>query len=230
MVASTSTTGSCSGKAPLPASAEPPQAAALHAELRRMVQFAQAFPLPEIVATLSRPLSWGHFVNLLPLKTEPARQFYASQAATNTWSVRGLRHPIDRKAFERTELAALQANSPVQAELVEAANTAPAQVFKDPSFLDFLGLRQGHDEADWEAAILRQLEAFILELGQVPASSCTPNPAPNRWSCCKCTKTASQWPKTGPNYHPKRSWSKSCMQPCLNRVSGWRGAGCCWGI
>jgi predicted nuclease of restriction endonuclease-like (RecB) superfamily len=240
MVASTSTTGSCSGKAPLPASAEPPQAAALHAELRRMVQFAQAFPLPEIVTTLSRPLSWSHFVNLLPLKTEPARQFYASQAATNTWSVRGLRHPIDRKAFERTELAALQTHTPVQAELVEAANTAPAQVFKDPYFLDFLGLRQGHDEADLEAAILRQLEAFILELERgfafverqkrmVSASSCAPNPAANKWSCCKCTKTASPWPNTGPNCHPKRSWSISCMQLCLKRVSGWHGAGCCWG-
>ncbi len=45
--------------------------------LRRMLQFAHAFPLPEIVATLSRQLSWSHFVNLLPLKTEPARHFYA---------------------------------------------------------------------------------------------------------------------------------------------------------
>jgi len=27
-------------------------------------------------------------------------------------------------------------------------------------------LRQGHDEADLETAILRQLEAFILELGR----------------------------------------------------------------
>ncbi len=134
--------------------------------LRRMVQFAQAFPQPEIVATLSRQLSWSHFVNLLPLKTEPARQFYASQAATNTWSVRELRHQIDRKAFERTELATLQTHTPVQAEPVVAAHTNPAQVFKDPYFLDFLGLRQGHDEADLEAAILRQLEAFILELGR----------------------------------------------------------------
>jgi len=262
MVASTSTTGSCSGKAPLPASAEPPQAAALHAELRRLmasrrqrlagavnaeltrlgeqlaqafgrgfeaknlrrtVQFAQAFPLPEIVATLSRPLSWSHFVNPLPLKTEPARQFYASQAAANTWSVRELRHPIDRKAFERTELAALQANSPVQAELLETAHTNPAQVFKDPYFLDFLGLRQGHDEADLEAAILRQLEAFILELGRVPASSCAPNPAANRWSCCKCTKTASPWPNTRPNCQPRQRWSKSCTQRCFKRASGWRG-------
>ena len=128
--------------------------------LRRMVQFAQTFPLPEIVATLSRQLSWSHFVNLLPLKTESARQFYAQQAATNTWSVRELRHQIERKAFERTEIASAQ--SPV---LREPA-IAPALIFKDPYFLDFLGLRQGYDEADLEAAILRQLEAFILELGR----------------------------------------------------------------
>ena len=134
--------------------------------LRRMVQFAQTFPQPEIVATLSRQLSWSHFVNLLPLKTEPARQFYASQAATNTWSVRELRHQIERKAFERTELASLQAPAPVRAEPVEASYTSPALVFKDPYFLDFLGLRQGYDEADLESAILRQLEAFILELGR----------------------------------------------------------------
>ena len=135
--------------------------------LRRMVQFAQAFPLPEIVATLSRQLSWSHFVNLLPLKTEAARQFYASQAATHTWSVRELRQQIERKAFERTELASLQASTPVRAEPVETLGTSPAQVFfKDPYFLDFLGLRQGYDEADLEAAILRQLEAFILELGR----------------------------------------------------------------
>jgi hypothetical protein len=49
---------------------------------------------------------------------------------------------------------------------IPGVDTNPAQVFKDPYFLDFLGLRQGHDEADLEAAILRQLEAFILELGR----------------------------------------------------------------
>ena len=62
------------------------------------------------------------------------------------------------------------------------------------------------------------------------AWSCAPKAAANRWSCCRCTKTASPWPNTGPNCHPKRSWSKSCMQHCLKRVSGWRGVGCCWGI
>jgi predicted nuclease of restriction endonuclease-like (RecB) superfamily len=104
-------------------------------------------------------LSWSHFVNLLPLKTEQARQFYANQAASQTWSVRELRQQIERKAFERAELATLQTVTSDQ-------SNSPAQVFKDPYFLDFLGLRQGHDEADLEAAILRQLEAFILELGR----------------------------------------------------------------
>jgi hypothetical protein len=38
-------------------------------------------------------------------------------------------------------------------------------VFKDPYFLDFLGLKEGYLEKDLETAILRELETFILELG-----------------------------------------------------------------
>ncbi len=140
--------------------------------LRRMVQFAQAFPDAEIVATLSRQLSWSHMVDLLPLKTEPARQFYALQCAEQGWGVRELRRQIDRKAYERSVIAAVQQPAPTlpasPAGNTPALHTAdsPAQVFKDPYFLDFLGLNQAYDEADLEAAILRQLEAFILELGR----------------------------------------------------------------
>jgi predicted nuclease of restriction endonuclease-like (RecB) superfamily len=139
--------------------------------LRRMVKFAESFPDAEIVSTLSAKLSWSHLVATVALKISQARQFYASQAASQTWSVRELRQQIERKAFERTELASVQAPTTDQSRAdpaapVEALGTSPAQVFKDPYFLDFLGLRQGNDEADLEAAILRQLEAFILELGR----------------------------------------------------------------
>ncbi len=133
--------------------------------LRRMVKFAEAFPDAAIVSTLSAKLSWSHMVAIVALKSSQARLFYAQNAAQDTWSVRELNHQIERKAFERTELAALPTHTPVRAEPVETQST-PAQVFKDPYFLDFLGLRQGHDEADLEAAILRQLEAFIPELGR----------------------------------------------------------------
>lgn len=131
--------------------------------LRRMVQFAQAFPDAEIVASLMRQLSWTHFLQLLPLKTEPARHFYARQCMAERWSVRELHRQIERKVFERSEIAGAQGTALIAPS---ADETAPAVVFKDPYFLDFLGLRQGHDEADLETAILRQLEAFILELGR----------------------------------------------------------------
>jgi predicted nuclease of restriction endonuclease-like (RecB) superfamily len=128
--------------------------------LRRMVKFAESFPDEAIVSTLSTQLSWSHMVTIVALKTPQARQFYARQAAQDGWSVRELAHQIDRKAFERTEIANAQAS------VLQTADAEPAVVFKDPYFLDFLGLRQGHDEGDLEAAILHQLEAFILELGR----------------------------------------------------------------
>lgn len=128
--------------------------------LRRMVKFADAFPDAVIVSTLSTQLSWSHMVTIVALKTPQARAYYASQAAQDGWSVRELAHQIERKAFERTEIANAQAS------VLQAADAEPAVVFKDPYFLDFLGLRQGHDEGDLEAGILQQLEAFILELGR----------------------------------------------------------------
>jgi hypothetical protein len=45
--------------------------------LRRMVQFAEVFSDMEIVVTMSRQLSWSHFVAILPLKDDLQRDFYA---------------------------------------------------------------------------------------------------------------------------------------------------------
>jgi len=41
----------------------------------------------------------------------------------------------------------------------------PDLVFRDPYLLDFLGLEDTYSERDLEAAILRELERFLLELG-----------------------------------------------------------------
>lgn len=126
--------------------------------LRRMVQFSETFSYQEIGATLSRQLSWSHFVILITVKNPAARAYYVQQSAADGWSVRELRRQIDRKSYERSRIA-----SPDESASPEAA---PEAVFKDPYFLDFLGLRQGYDESDLESAILLQLKAFILELGK----------------------------------------------------------------
>lgn len=125
--------------------------------LRRMLQFAEQFPDMEIVVTLSRQLSWSHFLDLLPLKMMEAKMFYAQNALNQSLSVRALRKQIAEKTFERTQVADLQ---------VMDSGRVPAGVFKDPYFLNFLGLQNTYLEKDLEQAILRELEAFILEMGK----------------------------------------------------------------
>ena len=125
--------------------------------VRRMIKFAEHFSNHSTVVTLSRQLSWSHFVELLPLKSQEAKLYYAQASATQTLGVRDLRKQISTKTFERSSMANLQniSNHP-----------AIHNTFKDPYFLDFLGLQNTFLEKDLEAAILRELESFILELGK----------------------------------------------------------------
>jgi hypothetical protein len=56
----------------------------------RLVKFAESLPdaaMVSTLSTLSTPLSWSQMVATVALKTPQARQFYTSQAATNTCSV-----------------------------------------------------------------------------------------------------------------------------------------------
>jgi predicted nuclease of restriction endonuclease-like (RecB) superfamily len=135
--------------------------------LRRMIQFAEAFPSEQIVATLMRPLSWSHFRELLPLKQPLQREFYAEMCRIEGWSVRTLRERIDSMLYERTALSK-KPDELIRQELDtlrQSGNLAPALVLKDPYVLDFLGLNDRYVERDLEDAILRELEGFLLELG-----------------------------------------------------------------
>jgi predicted nuclease of restriction endonuclease-like (RecB) superfamily len=135
--------------------------------LRRMMQFAEAFPDEEIVATLSRQLSWSHLKELLPLERPHQREFYAEMCRIEGWSVRTLRERIDSMLYERTALSK-QPDELVKQELAvlrTRGDMTPALLLKDPYILDFLGLTDRFLERDLEDAILRELETFLLELG-----------------------------------------------------------------
>ncbi|WP_329006745.1 PDDEXK nuclease domain-containing protein [Pseudomonas aeruginosa] len=135
--------------------------------LRRMVQFAATYPQEPIVVTLSRQLSWSHFVALLPLKDPLQRDYYAQMASAERWSVRTLRERIESMLYERTALSQKPEETITQelAALRDAQRMTPALVMRDPYILDFLGLRDSWQESDLEAAIVREMEAFLLELG-----------------------------------------------------------------
>lgn len=135
--------------------------------LRRMVQFAATFPDEQIVVSLIRQLSWTHFIALIPLKDPLQRDYYAQMAGAERWSVRTLRERIDSMLYERTALSQKPDETIAQelATMRDAQRMSPALVMRDPYILDFLGLRDTWQEGDLEAAIIREMESFLLELG-----------------------------------------------------------------
>lgn len=138
-----------------------------YSALTRMVRFNGVFPDSEIVATLSQTLSWSHFRELLPLDKALQRDFYAEMCRKERWSVRTLRQKIASMLFERTALSG-NPEELIRLELDALRSEdrlTPDLVFRDPYFLDFLGLKNTFQEKDLEAAILREMESFLMEMG-----------------------------------------------------------------
>lgn len=63
--------------------------------LRRMMQFAVAFPDEQIVVSAIRQLSWTHFIALIPIKDPLQREFYLEIGKIEGWSVKTLREGQD---------------------------------------------------------------------------------------------------------------------------------------
>jgi predicted nuclease of restriction endonuclease-like (RecB) superfamily len=135
--------------------------------LRHMVHFATAFPDREIVSTAWRQLTWSHFKVLAYLKDPLARDFYFEMCRIERWSVRALGERIQSMLFERTALSQ-KPEALIKMELAtlrETGELTPDLVMRDPYMLPFLGLADSYSERDLEAAILREIERFLLELG-----------------------------------------------------------------
>ena len=111
-------------------------------------------------------LGWTHYRTLLSVEAGLKRGFYFEQTASQRWSKRELQRQIDRALFERVALSrdtrALvrleKQSGPVETVRYEDA-------FKDPYLLDFLGLKGAYSEKDLEAAIIVNLQQFLIELG-----------------------------------------------------------------
>lgn len=135
--------------------------------LRRMMQFAEVFPDKQIVTPLVTQLTWTHFLMVLPLKDDAARDFYLTMAADGHWSKRELARQIDGMLFERTLIAGKD-NAKIKQELANLRDNslmAPDLVFKNPYFLDFTGLKGYYSEHDLEDMLVTGLQQFLMELG-----------------------------------------------------------------
>jgi predicted nuclease of restriction endonuclease-like (RecB) superfamily len=112
-------------------------------------------------------LSWTHYRILLKVDNLQSRSFYEIEALTNNWSSRELERQINSLLFERlaksTDKQGLMQLA-TQGQIIQT----PADVFKDPFVIEFLGLPESPRlvESDLETALIENLQTFLLELGK----------------------------------------------------------------
>lgn len=138
-----------------------------YSALTRMMKVARLYNDREMFATLSQTLTWSHFVELITIKDDTKRLFYQQMGIAQHWSVTQLRDKQDEMAYERS-LIAVKPNDEIVKKLenISPQHTDPDVVLKSSYILDFLGLSGFYSEEELESAIAKQLENFILELGQ----------------------------------------------------------------
>lgn len=126
-------------------------------------QFYRTYP---IANALHSQLSWTHYKMLIRLESIDKRDFYVSESIKNNWSYRQLERQINSSLFERLLLSTNKENVLAVAR-GEKDNVEPMDIIKDPTILEFLGLKResSYYEKDVEGALITHLQEFLLELG-----------------------------------------------------------------
>jgi predicted nuclease of restriction endonuclease-like (RecB) superfamily len=135
--------------------------------LHNFIKFSELYPDTKTVQTLSAQLSWSHINNVISIQDQLKRDFYIQMCIHERWSVRTLKDRIDSVLFERTAISKRPSNT-IKNDLELLKNKkqmSPDLAFRDPYFLDFLGLKNTYSEKDLESAILANLQNFITEMG-----------------------------------------------------------------
>jgi len=136
--------------------------------LRHCLRSAETFSEELIVSATRRQLGWTHLKTIMYLNDDLQREFYIEMSIMERWSTRKLQDKINSMLYERTAISKKPGQLIKQEikALRDEDKLTPDLVFRDPYFLDFLGLKDTYTEKNLEDAILRELENFILQLGQ----------------------------------------------------------------
>jgi predicted nuclease of restriction endonuclease-like (RecB) superfamily len=112
-------------------------------------------------------LSWSHYVFLLGIKKADERSFHEIEAASQNWTLRELRRQFQSGLYERLALSRDKDGIRQLAKQGQIVSQ-PHDLLKEPLVLEFLGLSEQarFSESDLEAAIISQIEHFLLELGK----------------------------------------------------------------
>lgn len=135
--------------------------------LHSFIKLSSIFQESSIVYAVSAQLSWTHLRTIIYIENNIKREFYIQMCSHERWSVRTLQDRINSMLFERTAISKKPEQTIInELELLKNEKQISADLtFRDPYFLDFLGLHNSYSEKDLESSILAQLQNFITELG-----------------------------------------------------------------
>jgi len=116
---------------------------------------------------LHHSLSWTHYRALMRVSSQHARAFYEIEATQQNWNARETERQIQSLLFERLAKSRDKKGVMALATKGQVVQT-PADVFKDPVVIEFLGLPESHRlvETKLEEALISNLQEFLLELGK----------------------------------------------------------------
>ncbi len=133
-------------------------------QLERSRQFYRLYP---IASTLRTQLNWSQYKLLIAISDKDKREYYELEAVNEGWTGRQLERQINSLLYERL-LMSNDKEAVLAVARGERVPESPAEIIKDPMFLEFLGLerRPAYYEKDMEAAIISHLADFLLEMGK----------------------------------------------------------------
>jgi predicted nuclease of restriction endonuclease-like (RecB) superfamily len=136
-----------------------------YANLRNFRQFYLTYPNPEFCYALRSKLTWTHHRLIMRVENSDARNYYLQEADEQNWSSRTLERNINTLYFQRT-LSQKNNQSSLKSNLEEAQNIN--DFIKDPYIFEFLNIEQPNTatELKIEAALIQNLQSFLLELGK----------------------------------------------------------------
>ena len=130
--------------------------------LRDMARFYSEYQSDAILQPLVGEISWTkHILILTKCKDTQERRFYILATKRYGWTKNVLLHQIEAKAFENYLLG----QSNYDQTLPDTIKQQAVLALRDDYSLSFLDIAGEHSEHDLEAAIVRNIRAFLMEFG-----------------------------------------------------------------